>query len=218
MPFPCERRIPLACGVLSACVLAWCCFVDLQTGPAEACRVLAGLTCLWLPIGSVVYLLLRDRCSDTLTRCTLSAASSFGLTAPLYLAFGLCGLILPGSDRMFYVAQGLTLLGVLIYLVRRKLTWRAAELCEAWRKLDWTLLLLIALSGLVNSRYKGTYIVSPDQGTHRIVAHGDATYLASLACELDRRAPAAEQPARAGLKERAYHMFPHLNTMLIARY
>ena len=51
-----------------------------------------------------------------------------------------------------------------------------------------------------------------------LVAHGDATYLASLAYELDRQTPAAQQPARAGLKERAYHHFPHLNTMLIARY
>ncbi len=216
--FVLNRRAVVLASLFSAGCLGWSFFVDLQVGPLEACRVLAGFTALWLPIGGLVYLLLRGRCSDGLTRFTLSAATSYGLTTPIYALFGVCGLALPGFQKMFYLAEGLVLTGVVLFAVRRKLVWRAADLRQGWRRLDWTLIALISLSILLTGRYKTTVVTLPDQNSRQIVAHGDATYLASLAQELGRRTQAAQQAARAGLKERAYHMFPHLTAMLIARY
>ena len=52
----------------------------------------------------------------------------------------------------------------------------------------------------------------------RLAAHSEATYLAAIAYELGRQTPATQQPVRAGVQERAYSMFPHLTTMLLARY
>ncbi len=205
-------------ALMSIVCLAWCFFVDLQIGLVESCRVLAGLTCLWLPIGSLVFLLLRNRCSDILTRGTLSAVASYGLTTPAYALFGACGLAVPGFQWMFYGAQVLTLLGVVVYAVRHKLNWRAADPLHGWRKLDWTLILLIALSILVTKGYKATFTLLPDQTSRRLVMHGDATYLSSLAYELGRQTPAVQQSVRSGIKERAYHMYPHLTAMLVARY
>jgi hypothetical protein len=207
----------ITAGMSIAC-LAWCFFVDLEIGPIEACRVFAGLACLWLPVGSLVYLLLSNRCSDTLTRATLSAVASYGLTTPAYALFGACGLAVPGFQWMFYAAQSLILLGVLAYVLKNKLTWRVAEVLRGWQKLDWTLILLIALSILVTKSYKATFTLEPDQTSRRLVMHGDATYLSSLAYELGRQTPAQQQSVRSGIKERAYHMYPHLTAMLVARY
>ncbi len=86
-----------------------------------------------------------------------------------------------------------------------------------WRRVDGVLVLVVALSVLVGDRYKAYDTTLPD-GRRQLVTHGDTTYLASLSHELARHTPPLDQSARAGLKERAYHMFPHVTTMLISRY
>ncbi len=55
--------------------LLWCLFVDSAFTPCELCRVVLGLGCLWLPLGSVAFLLLKNRCSDGLSRFALSFAA-----------------------------------------------------------------------------------------------------------------------------------------------
>jgi hypothetical protein len=123
---------------------------------------------------------------------------------------------------LFYVGQALLLAGSLLVahrrgLLGRPIDWLRGDWLRGVGRVDGWLALLIALSILVGDRYKVYATAMPD-GARRIAIHGDATYLASLSCELSRQTPPLEQPARAGLKERAYHMFPHLTTMLIARY
>ncbi len=212
-----KHRNALVGGLLSAGCLGWCFFVDFKMGPVEFCRVLAGLVALWLPIGSLVYLLLRDRCSDTLMRCTLSAAASYALTAPAYTFFGVCDLKVPGFQSVFYVVQALMLVGAVAYALRHKQHWQTANLVQVWRKLDWVLIVLISLSILVTARYKTAYEYLENQNV-RLIGSGDSTYLTSCAYELGRQTPAAQQSVRAGIKERAYHMYPHLTAMLVARY
>ncbi len=194
-----KHRNALVGGLLSAGCLGWCFFVDLEMGPAQFCRVLTGLVALWLPIGSLVYLLLRDRCSDTLTRCTLSASASYSLTAPVYTFFGVCDLKVPGFQSVFYVAQALMLAGVFAYGVWHKQPWRTTELVHAWRKPDWVLIVLISLSLLVTARYKTIYEHLENQ-TVRVIGSGDCTYMTSCAYELGRRTPAAQQSVRAGIR------------------
>ncbi len=135
----------------------------------------------------------------------------------LYALFGAAGLYVHGFQRMFYVVQVLAAGGVATYVVRNKQYWRGAEFRSAWRAIDWTLVLIIALSVFTTHRYKAAFDVLPD-GSRRLIVNGDATYLSSLAYELGRQTPAAQQSVRAGIKERAYHMYPHLTAMLVARY
>lgn len=221
-----QRRATALSGLLSLAGLAWCCCGDLHIGPAEACRVLAGLAALFLPIGSLVYLLLRGRTTDVLTHWTLSAAAAYGLTAPLYTFCGVCGRLVPGLQYAFYAIEGLIAAGVAAYWLRRHGQRRqgAAALAEetvrpssAPVRFNGVLVLLIALSVLVTNRYKTPLERQPDNGW-QLATHTDATYLAALAYELDRHTPPEQQAVRAGLKERAYHLFPHVTTMLIARY
>jgi hypothetical protein len=211
------RHFSLVAGLLGALCLAWSCFVDLHCGAGEVIRALAGMFCLWAPVGAVVYLALGSCGLSGVSRFTLSWAISYGLTTAGYAACGALGVVLPGAIYLFYLTQ-LTLSGAaLAWTWRRGLLRRAAWAEFDWLRIDGVLLLLVALSVLIGDRYKAYERVLPD-GRHQLVAHGDATYLASLSHELARQTPPLEQPARAGLKERAYHMFPHITTMLIARY
>ncbi len=213
--------------------LAWTTLVDLEVGPGEAARACLGLTALWAPAGAVVYLVLRGRVHDPLSRAVLAAAASYALTTPLYGAFAVVALWAPGFDRMFYVAQAALLIGSLAIAWRRKTAadlesaadtrnspGRSALLAKlggAWRRLDATLLLLIALGLLATERYKHPFETLPD-GSHRLATHGDVTYLTAQSYELARQTPAMQQSMRAGIKERAYHMYSHLTVMLVARY
>src|ERR1700753_2741973 len=103
MEFVRKHRLALSCGATSVASLGWCLFADLGMTPWEVGRVVAGLAALWLPLGGVFYVLLRDACPDPLARGTLSATASYALTSPLYLLFGDIDLALPGFQTGFYV-------------------------------------------------------------------------------------------------------------------
>lgn len=220
-----QQRASAVAGLLSLAALAWSCFGDLHIGPAEAIRVLLGLAALFLPIGGVVYVLLRGRTSDTLARVTLSAAAAYGLTAPLYVLCGLVDRLVPGFQYAFYLSEGLLAAGAVAFamrnLRRHKIEHTAAAPANNGRPLvagfPWVLVLLTALSVLVTNRYKTPEQRLADQSSQLAVST-DTSYLAALAYELDRHTPPQQQASRAGLKERAYHLFPHVTTMLIARY
>ena len=176
--------------------------------------------------GLLVFLSLRDRVTDGLTHFTLSAAATYTLTTPLYALVSLADLRAPNSGKLFYGIQALLLVGGLVWLVRDRRTFAiAAPLAPTgeagfatkfFGQIDWILTLLIALSVLVTPRYKESIQSLPD-GSRRLITHGDVTYLAAQAYELDRGTPALQQSVRAGVKERAYHNYPHLTTMLVAR-
>jgi hypothetical protein len=237
-----QRSIASLTALVSLAALAWSAFVDLQTGFGEAVRVALGLAALWAPVGGVVYLCLRGRVSDPLARAVLAGAAAYAFTTPLYGLFAVGALWLPGCDRLFYVAQAALVAGSLGYALRswskaqaavafagetgspgdaasvwRRLARWGAAIGAGCRRLDATLLLLIALSLLATPRYKQPFEILPD-GSHRLNTHGDVTYLTAQSYELARRTPAAQQSIRAGIKERAYHMYPHLTAMLVARY
>lgn len=219
-----QRRANALGALLSLAALAWCTFADLHIGLAEGGRVLLGLAALFLPIGSLVYVLLAGRTTDMLARITLSAVAAYGLTAPLYALCGLCGHAVPGFQFAFYIIEGLIAAGALACAVRNHFARRGAEHAAlddkvpvAAGRFNWVLVLLIASSILVTNRYKTPLEPLADQ-SWQLATQTDTTYLAALAYELDRHTPPEQQASRAGLKERAYHLFPHVTTMLMARY
>src|SRR5204862_8186749 len=67
-------------------------------------------------------------------------------------------------------------------------------------------------------RYQTAYSVSPATGERTFLLDGDQTDYASLVYELARHTPPLQQSIKAGVPERAYHMFPHLTTMLVSRF
>ncbi len=213
--YPFLRSSLLIAG--AACV-AWYFFVSMQAGVVEVLRMLAGVIALWLPLAALFGVLLRGVCTDPLSRFTLSALASYALTAPLYFACALIGHWVPGFEVAFYLLQAGIVAGVGIHVWRNCGQTPSTGLLAFVKRLDGPLVLLIALSFLVTARYKNVYGVMPDHVTPCFIASGDQTYYTALAYELARRTPAEQQPGRAGLKERAYHMFPHLTTMLVARY
>lgn len=212
-----KHRSAIVGGSVSTAALGWCALVDLQMSLGDVCRVLGGLLALWLPLGGAAWWLLRDRCSDRLTQFTLSAVVAYALTPPLYMLFGVCNLYCPGAQHLFYVLQGVLLLGWLAAAWRSGSLRQLTHVRSGWQQWDWTLIALVACSLLVTPRYKDVYQPLPGNAV-RVIGHGDATYLTSLAYELGRETPAVQQSVRSGLKERAYHMYPHLTAMLVARF
>jgi hypothetical protein len=84
-------------------------------------------------------------------------------------------------------------------------------------RLDWSLIALLVASLCVVARYQTAFEPTQD-GARQFVTDGDQTYYASLVYELGRHVPPLQQPIRAGNPERAYHLFPHLTTMLVGRF
>ena len=82
--------------------------------------------------------------------------------------------------------------------------------------MDWLLALLVVLSLLANSKFKRAFVKTEDGG-HQLVTDGDQTYYASIAHELGRQTPPAQQSTRAGVPDRAT-IFPHVTSMLVGRF
>lgn len=178
----------------------------------ELPRVLIGVVALWGPAAALTYLVLREQVPDKLARFTLSAIVSYALTTLAY--FGASAL---GITPLFYVAStGLTI-GIAAYLVRTR-AWTQFAPLQKLKSIDWILIALIAASLVVNIRYQTVYSVSPETGTRSLLLNGDQTYYTSQVYELARHDPPLQQSIEAGMPERAYHMFPHLTTMLVAQF
>ncbi len=210
------RRVILAA---SAAGLLYYLF-SMQWTPYEFGRTLVGLVALWLPVGSVVYLLLsRKETLSSLNRFVFSLIASYSLTTLFFFGFSVMQL-----TPLFYLGQILLTVGVMIFLVRRnqpfdlKKVVDPAKLKARVTQVDLILAGLIVLSLLAAIRYQEPYQIDPQTGDRTFVLMGDQTYFTSLAYELDRNVPPVQQPVKAGVAERAYHLFPHLTDMLIARY
>lgn len=193
---------------------------SMQWTPYEFVRTLVGLAALWLPIGSVVYLLLsRKETISSLNRLVFSLIASYSLTTLFFFGFSVIQL-----TPLFYLGQILLTLGVVVFLVRRTQPFDLKKLVDPAKlkarvaQVDLILAGLIVLSLLAAIRYQEPYKIDPQTGDRTFVLMGDQTYFTSLAYELDRNVPPVQQPVKAGVAERAYHLFPHLTDMLIARY
>src|SRR5258708_3504434 len=59
----------------------------MQWGVVEFMRAAAGIVALWLPLGSLCYVLLREEAPDRAVRFTLSAVAAYCLTTLAYFLF-----------------------------------------------------------------------------------------------------------------------------------
>ncbi len=178
----------------------------------ELVRTILGLLVLWLPIGGLCFIVLEKQVSDRLVRFTLSAIGSYALTTLAYFAFSVMNIV-----PLFYIAQAVAIVWLIVHLARRRQEFTLPKISN-WQNINWLLVMLIVLSLITNIRYQTGFVDDPATGDRIFKLFGDQTYHVALAYELDRNTPPLQQANQAGLKERAYHMFPHLTMMLMARF
>jgi hypothetical protein len=105
-----------------------------------------------------------------------------------------------------------------IVVARTGWRFRLREFPGLLARVDGLLLLLIALSLLVTSPCKVMFSVNPAADYHEYRLFPDHLYHAGLSYELSRHVPPRQASIRGGTPERAYHLLPHLTTMLLGRY
>jgi hypothetical protein len=209
--------------VLTSCSLAglcWYLFGAIHVDIVELARALGGLAALWLPFGALIWVLVGRAFADRLSRFTFSAIACYALTTLVYFGVCLCRLWLPGLGWLFSALRVGALLVAVLWGWRRSRAAARPAGRTGWAP-DWVLVCLLVTSMLVTARYKSAFELrpsSPGDGQYLLVTDPDQTYYAALAWELLRRVPAQQQPTRAGVPDRAYHMFPHLTTALVARF
>ena len=187
--------------------------VKIEWNLEELARFCVGITLLWMPLGACFYLLLNKQTEDSVVCFTFSAIASYTLTTLAY--FGLSVLKL---EPLFYSGQIAILLWLIIYSIRYKLWLKLHLNSLVWLKFDWILASLIAVSLVVNIPYQVAWEHSPNTDTYKFNLFADHLYHTGQAYELARNVPPQQQSIRAGTPERAYHMFPHLTTMLLSRF
>lgn len=210
------NRLLAACCVLG---LFWY-FHATDWDLLELSRCLLGLAALWLPCAALVYMIVRRQIDDFASRITFSLIASYALTTVHYVLWATLGwwLRLPSVDALFCVAN-VGVLGAACWVGRSSgIRWKALRPAALFKATDWSLLLLLVLSVGVTTRYKLAFEPPTAAGEHHYVADGDQTYYSALACELGRQTPPSQMAIRAGLRERAYHNFPHITTMLVSRF
>jgi hypothetical protein len=200
-------------AISDCAAVAYYCFAMGWSG-VESARFVLGALVLWGPLGLLLSLALRAEVPDPIVRLTMAATASYALTTLTYFAFAVLHV-----ESGFYVLQAAVTGGLLVYAVRRAQRWRTTRTpLPSWRQLDWILIGLLAASVLVNVRYKTPFETSPTTGAVTFLLYPDHLYHVGQVAELSRHVPPTQQMIRAGTPERAYHMFPHLTTMLLARF
>ena len=179
----------------------------------ELARFALGIVMLWGPCGALLYLALRAEVPDRTARLTLCLIASYAVTTLVYF-----GLAVVRLEPLFYVG----LVGVAIGVVAHELRGRRRPR-DVWAPIaqlqpNVVLLALIAASLLLNIPYKTAYREGPEPGARTYLLHRDQLYHAGLAYELARNVPPRQASIRGGSPERAYHLFPHVTTMLLARF
>ncbi|MEH1988499.1 MULTISPECIES: hypothetical protein [unclassified Nostoc] len=179
----------------------------------ELLRFSLGIVGLWMPLSALFYLLLRRQVEEPIVRFTFSAIASYTLTTLIY--FGLAILKL---EFLFYIGQVTIFIGLIIYSIRKKYWLNIQIKYFSWKLFDWVFALLIAVSLVVNIPYQIAWKYNHTTNTYTSTLYADHYYHTGQAYELARHVPPLEQSARARTPERAYHMFPHLTTMLLSRF
>ncbi|MEH2333281.1 hypothetical protein [Nostoc sp.] len=188
-------------------------FAETEWKIVEFLRFFVGIILLWIPLGALFYLLLKRQVQEPIVRFTFSAIASYSLTTFIYFALTVFHL-----ELLFYIGIIVIFIGLIIYLIRKNF-WLNIHINHlSWRQFDWVLALLIAASLVVNIPYQRTWEYNPTTNTYKSPLDVDYHYFISLAYELARHVPPLQQFNRAGIPERAYHMFPHLTTVLLSRF
>jgi hypothetical protein len=197
------RKVLLAAALL----LLGYYFISGHWSVYEIGRCLVGVALLWGPLGALLYVMLRRPIEDPTVRLALSCVGSYSLTTLLYFASAVRGVAWLFGVVLFAATVAA------LWLSRRLLTTKSLNL----PRLDAVLLTIVAGSLVATIPYN-TVIDSTPSGDRAITAFSDHFYHVGLEYELSRHVPPAQATIRGGSPERAYHMFPHLTAMLLARF
>jgi hypothetical protein len=182
-------------------------FISCHWSIFEIGRCLLGIALLWGPLGALLYVVLRRSVGDPTVRLALSYAGSYALTTLVYFAAALMG-----AEWLFGVVL-LAAAAAAVWLGRRRLKAKSLDL----PRLDAMLLTIVAGSLVVTIPYHTAINLTPS-GERVITGFSDHYYHVGLEYELSRHVPPSQATVRGGSPERAYHMFPHLTAMLMARF
>jgi hypothetical protein len=207
-----SHRIRITAAIITLCSLSYYLVVT-KWNLIELWHFALGITLLWLPFGSVFYIVLKRQVKDKIIRLAFSAIASYTLTTLIY--FGLAVLQL---ENLFYLGQVAIFLGLIVCSIRQKFWVNIHQKTRRWWRFDWVLAVLISLSLVVNIPYQMPWEYSPKTGAYTLTLYQDHLYYTGLSYELARHVPPQQHSTRAGIPERAYHMFPHLTTMLLSRF
>ncbi len=174
-------------------------------GAGDLALFLLAATALWGPVAVLVGRWLAHSGCSAQESAALGLATAYAWTAGGYFACASVGL-----TWLFYVLQAA--LGVPALVV----AWRALR-ASGGPAPDLGLLLLVTASLLVTTDYKVPFVEGED-GTRIYSVHRDHLFHVGIAAELERGVPPAQSAIRARAKDRAYHVLPHVNTLLLARF
>ena len=183
-----------------------------EWGVGETARMLLGAVCLWGPFAALIFMTLDATAPNRGERLALSLTGSYAATALAFFGFSALG-----AGSLFPVSQCVAVAALICYAPWRV---RLVEQVRQWRRcrFDWVLAVLIVATLLVSVRYRTAFDFSPANGMRHYRLYHDQTYHVALEYELQRHTPPLQQASQAGRPERAYHVFPHVSTMLLARY
>lgn len=178
---------------------------------------------LWLPPAVLLYGVVRRECLDATEALVLSAVGGLTLATVLSFGFSTLGVAVPALQP--YWPAPFVLCGVLAVLRVGK--WIRASrssrsIAESGSldaragpgRVDWTLIALVVGSLCVTARYQRPFAAGADEGGARFVLNGDQSFFTSVAHELQRGSPPAQNPMRAGARQAAYHHLPHATLAL----
>jgi hypothetical protein len=183
-------------------------FWRLEWTVPEFARFIVAAVALWLPGTLVISYLTRNVIQPSGVRVIFSIGGAYGLTTPLYYVARLANL-----EAVFWG----TLIGIgIVFAIgwwRQRQHIRLPSLALL-TSIDWLLLCIIALSLLVNLRYEIGFR-DDAQGNSVFELYEDHPYHTGLVYELERHTPPLQESMRAGTPERAYHILPHVTTLLL---
>jgi hypothetical protein len=197
-----QRNISL----LVACLLLGYYGIALNWSIQEFATCLVGMALLWGPIAALVYVALDGMIVDPMVRLCFSCVASYALTTLLYFAVAV-----PRLGWLFYaglIAAGATA----VWLGRRP-----GRSPIRLPRLDAGLLVIVAASLVTTIPYSAVLTLQPS-GDRILRGIGDQLYHTGLEYELSRGVPPSQSAIRGGSPERAYHMFPHLTVVLLAKF
>jgi hypothetical protein len=212
-------RIPAM--ILSFIGAYWYGIAMVKCSPSEIFITALGLLALWFPFGWVISQFTHDQFDDRLSHFTFCVISTFGLTTTIYFACAVIDQWVPGFFLVFYILQIAAVLTCALLSFRQRGTWTfisGGDLRRKFFRIDWFLVLLIVASSITTVRYKNILEFDPVHKNYLLTSSPDQYYFTAVSYECARHLPMLQTPYRAGMKSRAYHMFPHLTTTLIAEY
>jgi hypothetical protein len=197
-----QRNISL----LVACLLLGYYGIELNWSIQEIATCLVGMALLWGPIAALVYVALGGTIVDPMVRLCFSCAASYALTTLLYFAVAV-----PHLGWLFYA--GLSAAGATAIWLGR----RPGRSPMRLPRLDGGLLVIVAASLVTTIPYSSVLTLQPS-GDRILRGYRDQLYHIGLEYELSRGVPPSQSAIRGGTPERAYHMFPHLTVVLLAKF